>query len=72
MEYVWVANSSELPSGQTKRVRVDGYEILLVNAEGAFYALACMSCENGVRKNVPLQMLVDGSELYVALPDPPD
>jgi hypothetical protein len=69
MEYVRVADSSELASGQTKKVLVDGYEILLVNADGALYALACLPNGKGGRNKTPLQMLVDGSELYVALPD---
>jgi hypothetical protein len=72
MEYVWVADSSELAPGQTKRVQVDGCEILLVNEEGAFYARVCPAGEDGVNSKTKLDVLVDGSQLYVGLPDPPN
>ena len=72
MEFVWIADSSDLPQGQTKIIQVDGYDILLVNADGAFYALACLPNKSGGKSKTPLPMLVDGSQLYVALPHPPD
>ena len=71
MEFVWVADSSELLPGQTKSVLVDGYDILVVNAEGSFYASVGLPGEKGFIKRMPLQTLVDASQLYVSLPDPP-
>ena len=72
MEFVWIADSSELLQEKTKRIQVDGFDILLVNADGVFYALACLPNGSGGRSKTPLPMLVDGSQLYVALPHPPD
>jgi 3-phenylpropionate/trans-cinnamate dioxygenase ferredoxin component len=39
MEYVRVANTSELAPGQMKRAQLEGHDILLANVEGNFYAI---------------------------------
>ncbi|NTU89230.1 MAG: Rieske 2Fe-2S domain-containing protein [Actinobacteria bacterium] len=39
MEYVKVAQVSELGSGAKKKVSVGGNEVLLANIEGSFYAI---------------------------------
>jgi 3-phenylpropionate/trans-cinnamate dioxygenase ferredoxin subunit len=39
MEYIKVANTSELPSNKMKIVIVAGKEVLLANVEGSYYAI---------------------------------
>lgn len=40
MEFVEVMDVSELPAGQKARVVIEGREILLVNLDGSYYAVA--------------------------------
>jgi 3-phenylpropionate/trans-cinnamate dioxygenase ferredoxin subunit len=111
MEYVRVADASELAPGQMGRVQVDGHDILLANVEGNFYALGnrcphrggllsdgslvggVVQCpkhgarfdlrtgravsgpttwlfQRAVHDALPLQLLVDGTEIFVCLPEP--
>ena len=39
MDYVKVADISEIPSGKMKMVTVGGKEVLIVNLDGKFYAI---------------------------------
>ena len=39
MEYIKVANTSELPSNKMKIVVVAGKDVLLANVEGSYYAI---------------------------------
>jgi 3-phenylpropionate/trans-cinnamate dioxygenase ferredoxin subunit len=39
LDYVRVADKSEIPIGKTKKVVVQGKEILLANVNGSFYAI---------------------------------
>ena len=34
-----VADTSELPAGEMKKVSLDGKDVLLVNVDGAYYAI---------------------------------
>ncbi len=38
-EFVKVAETAEVPPGKTKKVTVDGEEILIANVEGKYYAM---------------------------------
>jgi|SRR6266853_460050 len=40
MEFVRIADTSELAPGQMKHVHVEGHDILLANVEGDYYAIA--------------------------------
>ena len=40
MEYIKVADQSEIPVNQMKMVKAKGMEILLANLDGTFYAIA--------------------------------
>ena len=40
MEYIKVADQSEIPVNQMKIVKANGMEILLANLDGTFYAIA--------------------------------
>jgi 3-phenylpropionate/trans-cinnamate dioxygenase ferredoxin component len=39
MEYKLIAQTSELPNGNKKKILYDNREILIVNVEGSFYAV---------------------------------
>lgn len=38
-KFVEVANTSEVPRGETKCVEIEGHEIALFNLDGEFYAI---------------------------------
>jgi 3-phenylpropionate/trans-cinnamate dioxygenase ferredoxin component len=42
-----VAKRSEIPPGTTKRVEVDGVEVLLCNVDGELYAIADVCTHDG-------------------------
>lgn len=40
MDFVYAADSSEIPVGTMKLVRIDDREVLIVNVQGEYYALS--------------------------------
>lgn len=42
-----VAHAAEIPPGTTKRIEVDGVEVLLCNVDGAFYAVEDVCTHDG-------------------------
>ena len=113
MEYVRVADTSELAPGRMKKARLEGHDIVLVNVDGNFYAIAdrcthlggslsegtlvsvIVECprhgarfdvwtgravsgakvlffEKAVKDTACFEVLVDGSRIFIGLPDPPD
>jgi nitrite reductase/ring-hydroxylating ferredoxin subunit len=45
--FVRVADKSEIPIGKTKKVSVQGKEILIANVNGGFYAIGNMCTHSG-------------------------
>jgi 3-phenylpropionate/trans-cinnamate dioxygenase ferredoxin subunit len=110
MEFVRIADTSELAPGQMKRAQVEGQDILLANVDGNYYAVAdrcthrggslcdgslasaivvcprhgarfdvrtgeavagpkILLFEKSVKNLLSFQVLIDGTRVFVGVPD---